>query len=147
IHDNDTYDLCQQYSHNLCAVSGLSSFNLDHRSFTSLLYDLPIGKGRRFLSDGGIADAIIGGWQLGSIFTVQSGFPATVIDNKDQSNTGIGYDRPSATGQYAVLPRDVRNPDRWFNTSAFVLQPYGTFGTAGRNTVITPGSIQLDFSA
>src|SRR5207249_12040584 len=36
---------------------------------------------------------------------------------------------------------------RSFNTAAFALQPYGTFGTAGRNTVITPGSIQLDFSA
>src|SRR6267378_3650807 len=145
VHDTDV--LFPQNSYNLRAERGLSSFNLDHRAVTSLLYDLPIGKGRRFLSGGGIADAIIGGWQLGSIFTVQSGFPATVIDNKDQSSTGIGYDRPNATGQYAVLPRDVRNPDRWFNTDAFKLQPSGTFGTAGRNTIITPGSIQLDFSA
>jgi hypothetical protein len=65
----------------------------------------------------------------------------------DQSNTGISYDRPNATGENAVLPRDVRSPDRWFNTSAFVLRPRGTFGTAGRNTIIGPGSIQLDFSA
>src|SRR2546425_7024271 len=35
-----------------------------------------------------------------SIFSIQTGFPATVIDNKGQSNTGIGYDRPNATGQY-----------------------------------------------
>jgi hypothetical protein len=145
VHDTDV--LFPQNSYNLRAERGLSSFNQDHRVGTSVLYDLPIGKGRRFLNDGGIADAVVGGWQLGSIFTVQSGFPATVIDNRDQSNTGIGYDRPNATGQYAVLPRDVRNPQRWFNTAAFVLQPYGTFGTAARNTVITPGSIQLDFSA
>ncbi len=145
VHDTDV--LFPQSSYNLRAERGLSSFNQDHRAVTSVLYDLPIGKGRRFLGDGGIADAIIGGWQLGSIFTVGSGFPATVIDNRDQSNTGIGYDRPNATGQYAVLPRDVRNPQRWFNTAAFALQPYGSFGTAGRNTVITPGSIQLDFSA
>ena len=145
VHDTDV--LFPQSSYNLRAERGLSSFNQDHRAVTSVLYDLPIGKGRRFLGDGGIADAIIGGWQLGSIFTVGGGFPATVIDNRDQSNTGIGYDRPNATGQYAVLPRDVRNPQRWFNTDAFALQPYGSFGTAGRNTVITPGSIQLDFSA
>ena len=145
VHDTDV--LFPQSSYNLRAERGLSSFNQDHRAVTSVLYDLPIGKGRRFLGDGGIADAIIGGWQLGSIFTVGGGFPATVIDNRDQSNTGIGYDRPNATGQYAVLPRDVRNPQRWFNTAAFALQPYGSFGTAGRNTVITPGSIQLDFSA
>jgi hypothetical protein len=145
VHDTDV--LFPQNSYNLRAERGLSSFNQDHRAVTSVLYDLPIGKGRRFLSNAGIADAVIGGWQLGSIFTVQSGFPATVIDNRDQSNTGIGYDRPNATGQYSVLSRDVRNPDRWFNTAAFALQPSGTFGTAGRNTVITPGSIQLDFSA
>jgi len=145
VHDTDV--LFPQSSYNLRGERGLSSFNQDHRAVTSVLYDLPVGKGRRFLNQGGVAAAVIGGWQLGSIFSVQSGFPATVIDNKDQSNTGIGYDRPNATGQYSVLPRGVRNPDRWFNTSAFALQPYGTFGTAGRNTVITPGSIQWDFSA
>ena len=144
VHDTDV--LFPQSSYNLRAERGLSSFNQDHRAVTSVLYELPVGKGRRFLNQGGVADAVIGGWELGSIFSMQSGFPATVIDNKDQSNTGIGFDRPNATGQNAVLPRDVRNPDRWFNTAAFALQPYGTFGTAGRNTVITPGSIQWDFS-
>src|SRR2546426_5455302 len=145
VHDTDV--LFPQSSYNLRAERGLSSFNQDHRAVTSVLYDLPIGKGRRFLGDGGIADAIIGGWQLGSIFTVGSGFPATVIDNRDQSNTGIGYDRPNATGQYPVLPRGVRHPQRRFHTAAFALQPYGSFGTAGRETVITPRSIQFDFSA
>ncbi|PYR85424.1 MAG: hypothetical protein DMG18_06150, partial [Acidobacteria bacterium] len=68
VHDTDV--LFPQSSYNLRAERGLSSFNQDHRAVTSVLYDLPIGKGRRFLGDGGIADAIIGGWQLGSIFTV-----------------------------------------------------------------------------
>jgi hypothetical protein len=144
VHDTDV--LFPQSSYSLYAERGLSSFNQNHRAVTSVLYDLPVGKGRRFLNQGGVAGSILGGWELGSIFTLQSGFPATVIDGKDQSNTGIGYDRPNATGQNAVLPRDVRNPQRWFNTDAFRLQPLGTFGSAGRNTVITPGSIQLDFS-
>ncbi len=147
VHDTDV--LFPQSSYNLRAERGLSSFNQDHRAVTSVLYDLPIGKGRRFLGDGGIADAIIGGWQLGSIFTVGGGFPATVIDNRDQSNTGIGYDRPNATGQYAVLPRDVRNPQRWFNTAAFALQPYGSFGTAGRNKfrIVENHALQFRFEA
>src|SRR5205807_2154024 len=79
VHDTDV--LFPQSSYNLHAERGLSSFNQDHRAVTSVLYDLPVGKGRRFLGGGGIVDAIIGRWQLGSIFTVQSGFPATVIDN------------------------------------------------------------------
>src|SRR6267142_1449007 len=144
VHDTDV--LFPQSSFNLRAERGLSSFNQAHRAVTSVLYDLPVGKGRRFLNQGGVTDAIIGGWELGSIFSVQSGFPQTAVDNKDQSNTGITYDSPNATGQGAVLPRDVRNPGRWFNTAAFALQPFGTFGTAGRNTIVTPGSIQWDFS-
>src|SRR5439155_15669661 len=107
----------------LRAERGLSSFNVPHRPVTSVLYELPFGKGRRFISQSGAADAVLGGWELGSIFTLQSGFPETVLAGRDQSNTGIGYDRVNATGQSAVLPRDVRNVDRWFNTDAFVLQP------------------------
>jgi hypothetical protein len=145
VHDTDV--LFPQSSYNLHAQRGLSSFHQSHRAVTSVLYDLPAGKGRRFLSQGGVADAILGGWELGSILTFQSGFPMTATDGgKDQSNTGITYDRPNATGQYAILQRDVRNPQRWFNTDAFKLQPLGTFGTAGRNTILTPGSIQWDFS-
>jgi hypothetical protein len=114
---------------------------------TSLLYELPFGKGRRFLNQSGVPDAVLGGWEIGSIVTLQSGFPQTVVAGRDQSNTGIGYDRVNATGRPTVLPRDVRNVDRWFNTDAFVLQPFGTFGNAGRNTIVTPGVIAWDFSA
>src|SRR5207244_13454352 len=100
VHDTDI--LFPQNSYNLHAQRGLSSFHQSHRAVTSVLYDLPVGKGRRFLNQGGIGDAIIGGWELGSIVTFQSGFPATVTDGgRDQSNTGIGYDRPNATSQYA----------------------------------------------
>jgi hypothetical protein len=99
------------------------------------------------MNQNGLTDTVLGGWELGSIFTFQSGFPETVLAGKDQSNTGIGYDRVNATGQPANLSRDVRNVDRWFNTGAFVLQPFGTFGTAGRNTIMTPGVIGWDFSA
>jgi hypothetical protein len=52
----------------------------------------------------------------------------------------------NATGQPTELAREVRNTDRWFNTAAYVLQPFGTFGNSGRNTVILPGVILWDFS-
>jgi len=145
VHNTDL--LFPQSGYDLRPERGLSSFNVPHRSVTSLLYELPVGKGRRFLNQSGVADAALGGWEIGSIFTLQSGFPQTVVAGRDQSNTGIGYDRVNATGQPTVLPRGVRNVDRWFNTDAFVLQPFGTFGSAGRNTIVTPGVIAWDFSA
>ncbi len=145
VHGSDL--LFPQNSYDLRAERGLSSFHTPHRAVTSVLYELPFGKGRRFISQSRVAAAALGGWEVGSIFTLQSGFPQTVIAGPDQSNTGIGYDRVNATGQYALLERGQRTVDRWFNTDAFVLQPFGTFGTAGRNTIITPGVIQWDFSA
>ena len=143
-HVGDT--LFPQNSYDLRSERGLSSFHVAHRSVTSVLYDLPVGKGRRFMNEGGVIGAVLGGWQLGSIFTLQTGFPQTVTSGRDQSNTGAGFDRPNTTGQYALLDRDQRNPERWFNTDAFVLQPFGTFGNVGRNTIITPGVVQCDFS-
>ena len=113
---------------------------------SSVLYELPFGRGRRFLDRGGVVNAVLGGWELGSILTVQTGFPLTVVVGRDQSNTGAGFDRPNATGEEVELPRDVRGPQRWFNTAAFTLPPFGTHGSVGRNTLIGPGLFQLDAS-
>ena len=44
------------------------------------------------------------------------------------------------------MPRGQQDPEQFFNTAAFVLQPFGAFGNAGRNTVIGPGMINWDFS-
>ena len=44
------------------------------------------------------------------------------------------------------LPRDQRTPERWFNTNAYVMQPAGTWGNVGRNTVTGPGITNVDAS-
>jgi hypothetical protein len=124
---------------------GLSSFNNEHRFATSVLYDLPFGKGKKFNISNGVADAIIGGWQLGSIFTVQSGFPITVTNGRDRSNTGAFFDRPNATG----LDPQVSSvsTENGFNTAAFIEQAAGTYGNVGRNTLIGPSFVRWDFSS
>ncbi len=143
-HNGDTLfpqnSLCTQ------CERGLSSFHTAHRLVTSVLYELPIGNGRRFLNTGGVANALVGGWQLSSIVTVQTGFPVTVNSGADISNTAIGTDRPNGTGAKVALPRGEQDPERFFNTDAFVLQPAGTLGNVGRNTLMGPGVINWDFS-
>lgn len=124
----------------------LSVFDTRHRVITSLLYELPFGKGKRFLNTGGFVNQVLGGWNLSSIITIQpNGFPLTVMDG-DVSNVGAGFDRPNATGQASNLSRGSRTVFRWFNTGAYVQQPDFTFGNAGRNTVIGPGIVEWDFS-
>jgi hypothetical protein len=125
---------------------GRSSFDTRHRFTTSASYDLPIGKGRKVDLQNGFADAVLGGWQIGSILTLQTGFPITVTNNEDTSNTGAFFDRPNATGQSVDLARGVQDPQRFFNTDAFVKQAPGTHGNVGRNTLTGPGVISWDFS-
>src|SRR5262249_3827740 len=56
---------------------GLSTFHTPHRVVGSAVWELPFGKGRPFLNGGGIGDAILGGWQVSSILTLQAGSPFT----------------------------------------------------------------------
>ena len=142
-HDSDT--LFPQNSYNLAAEKALSSFDVRHRFVSSATYELPIGRGRRFLDRGGVADVILGGWQLSPILTIQSGFPLTIMLGSDRANTGGGFDRPNIVpGQNVNLDGDERSASRWFNTAAFSMPAQYTFGNSGRNTVITPGRAQLD---
>jgi hypothetical protein len=125
----------------------LSSFNTAHRVVVSTLHELPFGKGRKYFHAGGWRNALLGGWQIGSILTLQTGFPITVRSGGPQSNTNNNFsDRPNATGARVALPHGQQDPERFFNTAAFVRQPFGTFGNAGRNTLIGPGLIAWDFS-
>ncbi len=125
---------------------GRSSHDVRHRFVTSALWDLPFGKGRKFAIDNRALDLVAGGWQLGGIVTLQTGFPMTVTNGNDNSNTGGFFDRPDSTGVNASLARGEQDPQRFFNTAAFAQSPRGTFGNVGRNTLNSPGIIQVDFS-
>jgi hypothetical protein len=110
------------------------------------VYDLPIGKGRPVNINNGFLNAVVGGWQVGGIWTLQTGLPQTItLGGTDRSVTGNGYDRPNATGISPYLENPT--PSRWYNRGAFVLQPLGTFGNVGRNNVIGPGIFAFDFDA
>lgn len=123
-----------------------SSHDVGHRFITSGLWDLPFGKGRKIGIDNKAFDLIAGGWQLGAILTLQTGFPVTVVEGTDLSNTGAFFDRPMSTGTNAALPRGQQDPQRFFDTSAFFRAQPGTHGNVGRNTLTGPGIINLDAS-
>lgn len=121
---------------------GLSSFDQRQRFVASTLYELPFGRGRTFLNHG-LAGTLLGGWDLGMIWTMASGSPVDIYSGKDQSNTGVGQDRPNAVpGQSWQLGNPT--PKQWFNVQAFALQPQFTFGNFGRNVVIGPRLFDVD---
>jgi len=138
------YDtLFPQNSYCIECERGLSAFNTPHRLVTSVLYELPVGKGKALNITNRFANAIIGGWQTGGTVTVQSGVPVNLtIGGVDNSSTTGGYDRPNATGLAANA--SSQSTAGWYNRSAFVEAPFGSYGNVGRNTVSAPGIFGFD---
>jgi hypothetical protein len=137
--NGDTFAPANVYD--LKAERGLSAFDFRRRLTTSLLYELPFAKDNK----------ILGGWQIGSILTLQDGFHVDTGCNSANSVQNNGSTcRPDATGISPDLPRGEQDPRRWFNPAAFVNRlPGGApfrYGNAGRNVVTGPGVISWDFS-
>ena len=119
-------------------------------------YELPAGKGKRWLSNGGAASYILGGWQANSIFYHRSGFTTDIrttrIPAANQLFATINVpDR--VTGQPTKLPD--AGVDGWFNPAALAQPGTATsatgvplirFGNAQRRVGRGPGSNNMDFS-
>ena len=125
---------------------GPASMDIRHNWISSYNYDLPIGRGKRWL--GGMSrmtDALLGGWMTSGILTFRTGLPLTIGETPDTSNAGSLAPRPDAV-KNGNLSRSERGPDRWFDTTAFIRQPANTFGNAGVGTIQDPGISNVDFS-
>jgi hypothetical protein len=139
-----------QNSANPQAERGRSSFDLRHRFSMGYSLDLPFGKERRFLSNGNFISKVFSGWSTYGIITLQSGRPFTValLPDNDNSNTGrasLGFGANNRPNRISSGKLSDPGPDAWFDTSAFVIADYGSFGNSGRN--ILDGPRYCDFSA
>lgn len=131
-----------QFFGNIAAEKGRSSFDARHRFVFNGVYELPFGRGKPHLNNyEGVAEKLVGGWQLNSIIVLESGRPETPLIPFDQSNTGANTDRPNVISDPNTGPRTA---NRWFNVNAFQLQPFGTFGNAGRGIINGPRYESVD---
>ena len=136
-----------QNAFDLAAERGLSSFNQEFRFTGDYLWELPLGKGRRWLSSSGWKQNLLGGWQWSGDWTIASGLPFTprILGSFSNVNSGVnGTLRADVTGE----PVSVPNPSiaEWFNTAAFVIPPTGQYGDARRNSIIGPGEVLFDMA-
>jgi Carboxypeptidase regulatory-like domain len=151
IRTSDGDSLTPSNDYNLELERGLSAFDFRRRWTSSWVWELPVGRGKRWLSENRIADLALGGWQLGGILTLQDGFPFTVTCGSGNIQNGGGICYPDSTGANPNLPRDQQTRTRFFNTDAYVDRipvngPF-RFGATARNSVIGPGIISFDASA
>jgi hypothetical protein len=147
---DDTADLLgdsQQYSdyYNRRADKGPSALDINHRFTWSSVYELPFGKGKKWMSTGPMS-RVIGGWTLGAISTLQTGGPFTVTTQTNTTNVFSAGGQRANVVRDPNLPNGEKNLNRWFDTSAFTLPDAFTFGDAGRGIVRADGRINFDFS-
>jgi hypothetical protein len=136
--------------YNLRAEKALSSFDSRQRLVISYVYDLPFGKGQKFLPGvHGLADRLVTGWAINGLTTFQSGFPLgiTATPNTTGLNTGL---RPNVTPgcNEAISGSSQSRINQWFNTSCFSLPAAYTFGNESRTDPILrgPGIANYDFA-
>lgn len=122
---------------------GLSNFSIPQAFKGYVVYEIPLGRGHALLN-GGIGDAILGGWQASSLFVAQSGAPFTVtMASSTDSGALDGSWYPNLVGN-----PHVSNPtiSQWFNQLAYATPATNTFGNNGRNTLRGPDLTSVDFS-
>lgn len=126
---------------------GHSAYNTPHRFVLSAVWQLPFGSGQRFANQGGLFNRIVGGWEIGTILTAQSGRPINSAAGYDAPGTGtFGSPRLNSTGRNPYLPKDQRNANAWFDRAAFFYTAPGTFGNIARNRLIGPSQFIWDLS-
>jgi hypothetical protein len=126
---------------NLEAGRGPSGFDVRHRGVVSGVWELPLGPGRRWLNDGGVTGAALGGWQLSGIGTITTGRPFTVF-----MQNGVNNGAPSWPDRIGSGELDNPTVDLWFNPRDFVAPPANTYGNSGRGILYGPGHVNLDTS-
>ena len=122
-----------QDPNNRSAERGRGDFDIQQRAVASVLYAIPA-------PFGGVAGRVLGGWELGSIITMQEGRPFHVDAGRDRSLTGVRHDRSQIVGNPSLPSNRTRGEKilEWFNKDAFALAPVGSFGNSGRNNLQGP---------
>jgi hypothetical protein len=157
-----------QNAHDVAAERGPTTPDFRHQLTVSYVYELPYGKGKHFGSSAnGVAQAVLGGWQVAGVTRARSGEAFDVLMGGDLTNTGAFPPRPDQIHNPDDFSFDVATQasmgcsrpghqtlDCWFNQAAFTepaLAPGQTlahlFGNARRAALRGPDMVNFDFSA
>lgn len=123
----------------------VAGFDVPQLLSLSMVYELPVGPGKRFHPANRVLSHVIGNWQTNVISSIYSGVPFNLRVPGDIANTGnSGYERPNYVGGDITLAHPT--PQQWFNTGAFAVPAPFTFGNAGRFILRNDGTTNFDLS-
>jgi hypothetical protein len=143
----------------------LSQINLDNSFIGSVIYDLPIGRGKMLGGDWNpVTNTLLGNWQVTVIERISSGFPVPLIDSNNASGTtfstggdGYNFNRPDQLANCNPYKAD-HSKHQWINQACFaapqaqvkdsdgVVVVPGKLGNASRVPVVGPDFVNTDFS-
>jgi hypothetical protein len=128
----------------------IANYNNQHRYVNTLSYELPFGRGRKWMNGGGFTNHAFGGWELTWTQTLQSGLPFTVgFSNSPNRYLPTGAQRPNILTTHSQaqvqdwdiganrFPTQAQNP--YLNFGSFAYPAAYTVGNLGRNTFEGPG--------
>lgn len=131
--------------YNAASDYGPADFDRQHVFTLAHNYNLPFGKGQRWLNNAHrFTEGVLGGWQFNGITTVMTGLPfSPMLANNASLNSDM-----NTRGDLVGNPTDSLDQTRnlWYNPSAYAIPAPFMFGNAGRNSLRGPGLTQMDWS-
>ncbi|MBC8167155.1 MAG: TonB-dependent receptor [Bryobacteraceae bacterium] len=124
---------------------GLAATHIGSRLAATVSYDLPVGRGKRYLSRGWLATTV-GGWRVQGVATFQTGPWLSSFIPGDVLDTGSGVSQWPDRLRDPNLASDQKIRERWFDTSALQRPGELRYGNAGRSIIQGPGRNVVDLS-
>ncbi len=122
-----------QDNYNIGAAWALATINTPDRWTQAINYDLPFGRGRKWLANNKGLDYLIGGWAMNFETTMQTGFPLQVTQTNNNSVIGTSVQFPNATGTSPETSGSLESRlYNYFNLAAFTQAPAYTYGNVSR---------------
>ena len=139
--DNNTVNGNAEDYHNLSLERGRSDNDRRQVMVASVIWDMDY-----FNKVNPALRALINGWELSAIATLQSGLPINITSGSDINLDGVNNDRVNLAGNPYLDPHRSRSDvsNAWFTTAAFAAPASGTDGNLGRNVLSGPGSRNVD---
>ncbi len=124
------------------------SYDIRHTFTSNWVYQLPFGRGQRYLASGP-AERILGGWEMSGIWAMRTGRALNISMSRSSSDLPDGNSRsprPNYVSGVSIYPAGGSTFEQWFNPAAFATPASRTWGNLGRMIARGPGVWQVDFA-
>lgn len=141
----------QQNAYDFSSEYGPAAFDVRHALNVTGVYELPVGRGKRFATNSNrIVDEVIGGWKLSGSNVTYSALPVTASSPSNYSSLVYAFLGAARPNQIAPLQITNRSVDHYFGTTPaknfFGPQPQDGFGNVRPFSLRGPGYEQIDMS-